>query len=87
MTTKGKRVPNDWKTGQKIADGERYAVVPCSVSGHCCFSSSIVDTTNIMTYSPEISKDVHYDNVAEFFDDEMADRVCTLLNEQEAKTK
>ena len=51
----------------------RYKVCYKSVSGHCCFEASILD----MEVKDEAG---YYDNLGEFFNKEVAEKVCGLFN-------
>ena len=55
----------------------RYIVVKESLSGHCCFGYTVVDTTY------PVDKDGQYDiesGLCECFDEESANIICHALN-------
>ncbi len=51
---------------------KRYQVVDDSVSGHCCFVATVVDTSR-QSYGVPVS-------VCECFDGNEAERICNALN-------
>ncbi len=57
----------------------RYKIVRGSQSYHCCFGSTIVDTTK-----PVMIGEYHYENqfepVCECFEDKDAELICRALN-------
>jgi hypothetical protein len=61
---------------------KRYAVYDGSVSAHCCFVATVVDTTK-QTYIAADGQPV-YDIVCECFSKSDAERVCAALNAIEA---
>jgi hypothetical protein len=64
---------------------KRYKVVKESATGHCCFEASVVDQLR-----PFIGGDdkIHWDlsaaSVCECLDSEMAEKIASLLNANEA---
>ncbi len=61
----------------------RYIIMKGSISGHCCFDFSVLDTTKPHIiggkhYEDENGK--HYDVVCECFYEESAVLICNLLN-------
>lgn len=58
----------------------RFQVIGESTSGHCCFESTVIDTSKRADYSNE--KDVWYEHVCECFEHEDALRIAKLLNEE-----
>lgn len=70
----------------RLAD--RYIIMNGSISGHCCFEFSVLDTTK-----PEIiggkhyedDKGKHYEAVCECFDEESAILICNSLNSLNVK--
>lgn len=49
-----------------------------SMSAHCCFEYTIMDTTKPQDYSDECGQ--HFDSVCECFTEEDAKLICTRLN-------
>jgi hypothetical protein len=52
----------------------RFKAVPGSVSAHCCFEASVIDTTKPMTYS------VGFDPICEAWSIEDAEKIADALN-------
>ena len=61
----------------------RYIVMPKSITAHCCFTHSVLDTTKPdmiggEQYEDEAGK--HFAPVCECFSKEDADLICNALN-------
>lgn len=69
---------------------ERYAIIPGSDSGHCCFEFTVVDMYNskeqTYTYTYKDEKYWEYAVMCECFDLESASKVCEALNYVERMT-
>jgi dTDP-4-dehydrorhamnose reductase len=52
-----------------------YKIIKGSVSCHCCFSYTIIDTNK--------KGDVHDQIICECFEKELAELICSVLNEQD----
>lgn len=62
---------------------ERYKIMDCSLSCHCCFEYTVVDTTKPDMIGGEHYKDekgFHYETVCECFEYDDAKLVCDALN-------
>lgn len=53
---------------------DRYKVVKGSESVHCCFEFTILDSQGT---------DKDFGNICECFDEETANRICRLLNQEQ----
>ncbi len=62
----------------------RYEVIRDSTTGHCCFEATVVDTENV-TYLDRVTP--RYAAVCECMDVSDAERICTLLNEADARSR
>lgn len=58
---------------------KRYEVIGGSVSGHCCFEASVIDTTNDKPLDDGI--------VCECFRPQDAERICAALNALDEQMK
>lgn len=58
---------------------QRYQIMNKSITAHCCFSHTIMDTTKPQDYSDEFGE--HFDPVCECFSEEDAQLVCQALNQ------
>lgn len=62
---------------------DRYKILPGSISGHCCFTATVVDTTRpVMIGDKHYERDgvKHYEAVCECFEEEDAKLIATSLN-------
>lgn len=59
----------------------RYIVMQKSITSHCCFVASVLDTTKPQNYRDECGW--HYDPICECFSLEDAKTVCDALNNYE----
>jgi hypothetical protein len=63
----------------------RYKIVDGSLSAHCCFEATVVDTTKPEIVNGEHYKNIHdhqlqYEPVCECFTREDAEVICNALN-------
>lgn len=68
---------------------KRYKVVNESVSCHCCFSHSVVDTEKptMLSDNVQYEKDgvLQYEQICECFNEKDAKRICNALNKTNIK--
>lgn len=64
---------------RELRGGPRYAVVSWSVSAHCCFDATVLDTKTEHDHSNQDAPSFH--QVCECFENDDAMRIAKLLNE------
>lgn len=66
---------------------DRYTIFNGSMSSHCCFEATVIDTTKPDIINGEHYKGTdgqyHYESVCECFNMEDAKRICDALNRSE----